>query len=270
MIIAVITGILVIVCLAWLTLFYSFLVPPKKGLPILMYHKVSENRSDGLTITTGNLDKQFFYLREKGYKTISFKELISLISAGQRPPKKTVILTFDDAYESFAVHAMPLLAKYNFKATVFIPVGYMGKTNAWDEGAERILSPDELKVLANTGDVEFGLHSFLHRSYGDLAVEDMKDDLESCISTLGFYAIPFVRVLAYPYGGYPKKDKRQKEAMKELFREYRLSYALRIGNRINPLPLKDPYELTRIDMKGTDSFTTFRIKIRKGRKKLFS
>jgi len=58
--------------------------------------------------------------------------------------------------------------------------------------------------------------------------------------------------------------------MKELFRDYKLIFAVRIGNRINSLPIRDPYELKRIDIKGTDSLFTFKIKLKKGRTKLFS
>jgi hypothetical protein len=58
--------------------------------------------------------------------------------------------------------------------------------------------------------------------------------------------------------------------MKEIFRTSRLQFALRIGNRVNRWPLKDPYEVKRIDIKGTDSFSTFITKLKKGRRKVFS
>jgi peptidoglycan/xylan/chitin deacetylase (PgdA/CDA1 family) len=167
-------------------------------------------------------------------------------------------------------HAVPLLKTYGFKASVFIPVGYMGKTNNWDNGSDPILSPAEIKELVNSGGIEFGIHSFLHRSYAELDPPGMENDLNLCIQTLGYHNIPFVRVLAYPYGSYPKKDPQLKARMKEIFRTSRLQFALRIGNRINRWPLKDPYELKRIDIKGTDNFYTFKTKLRKGRRKVFS
>lgn len=261
---------LIILCLIGLTLNYSFLIPGKNGLSILMYHKVSEDKVDGLTIPVRKLDQQLFFIREKGYTIITFEELHRIISAGTALPRKPLILTFDDAYENFTTHAVPLLKSYNFKATIFVPVGYMGKTNIWDKGEDPILGHEMLKELTKTDLVEIGLHSFLHRSYADLAIEDMKEDLANCINTLSFYKIPFVPILAYPFGGFPKKDRTLLAQMKELFREYKLVFAVRIGNRINPLPIRDPYELKRIDIKGTDSFFTFKIKLRKGRTKLFS
>jgi peptidoglycan/xylan/chitin deacetylase (PgdA/CDA1 family) len=270
MIVPIIIGILVVIVMAWLTVSYSFLVPPKQGLPILMYHKVSENLADGLTIPFDKLDKQFSYIREKGYQTIFFEELASLLNSGQKLPGKTLIITFDDAYKSFSTFALPLMEKYNIKATVFIPVAYMGKENAWDKGNDRIMSPEELKDLKKRKLVDYGIHSFLHSNYKNMVLQDMKEDLSNCINTLNFHDIPFSPVFAYPYGGYPKKDKILLRQMKDLFRDFKFDFALRIGNRINHVPFNDPYELKRIDIKGTDSMYTFTIKLRKGRQKLFS
>jgi peptidoglycan/xylan/chitin deacetylase (PgdA/CDA1 family) len=261
---------LIILCLLWLVLNYSFLIPGKKGLAILMYHKVSEDKADELTIPVATLDQQLMYIREKGYSCITFKELDRFVSAGDALPEKPLILTFDDAYGDFYTYALPLLRKYNLRATVFVPVGFMGRTNTWDLGEEPLMGPDILKELADEGIIETGLHSYLHRNYNELSPAEMKTDLEDCMSTLDSYKIPFFPVLAYPYGGYPKKDPARFEVMKALFRDSGIRYAVRIGNRINPVPLYDPYEIKRTDIRGTDSFLTFRIKLKKGRKRLFS
>jgi peptidoglycan/xylan/chitin deacetylase (PgdA/CDA1 family) len=256
--------------LAGLVLEYGILIPARKGLPILMYHKVSEREVDGITISAEKLKRQFEFIHKKGYQTISFDDLADAIRIGKPLPKRPLILTFDDAYRNFLEQAVPLLKNYGFKATVFIPVGFIGKTNIWDKGSDPILNVTEIKELANTGSIEFGIHSYLHRNYAELDPAGMEKDLDLCIQTLGYHNIPFVRVLAYPYGGYPRKDPQLKAKMKELFRTSRLQFALRIGNGINRWPLKDPYEVKRIDIKGTDNFYTFKTKLRKGRRKIFS
>ncbi|MDP4280709.1 MAG: polysaccharide deacetylase family protein [Bacteroidota bacterium] len=266
----IIPAAVIFLLLAWLILEQGFLIPPKKGLPVLMYHKVSPDRQDSLTITSQELEKHFEYLQRKGYHTLHFKDLEILLRQGDKLPAKSVILSFDDAYENFYTLVIPLLEKYKHKATSFIPVAYIGKTNIWDKGSEPVMTADELKEISRNPQVEIGLHSFLHRSYKDLALEDMQEDLRNCFETLNFHHIPFSRVLAYPYGGYPKKDKKLLQDMKQLFKQEGLSFALRIGNRINSWPLKDPYEMKRIDIRGTDNFYTFRTKFRKGRKKLFA
>jgi peptidoglycan/xylan/chitin deacetylase (PgdA/CDA1 family) len=269
-VVEIVVPLLLLVVAGYFTVEYSLLVPARRGLPVLMYHKVAEKDPDGLTVTTEQLDLQLMYMKEKGYHAITFAQLKELVNDGAKLPKKTVILTFDDAYRSFRDLALPLLKKHGFTATLFVPVAYMGKTNIWDHGSDPILTAEEMKQLANREEAEIGLHSFLHRSYGDMAPADMEEDLQNCYSTLAFHAVPFVKVLAYPYGGFPKKDKQLKGEMGEVFRKMNLAFALRIGNRINPWPLRAPYEIQRIDIKGTDSFFVFRIKLRKGRTKLFA
>jgi peptidoglycan/xylan/chitin deacetylase (PgdA/CDA1 family) len=264
----VVVSLLLVACI--LTIQYSFLIPPKKGLPVLMYHKIMPDKPDGLTVTTEQFDLQLMYLKEKGYHAIGFNTLKYMLKDGAPLPSKTIILTFDDAYLNFYEHALPLLKKYNFTATVFVPVAFIGKTNIWDKGHDPIMSDSDLNRIALNEDIEIGLHSFLHRSYGDLSPDDMLDDLKNCQETLDFYKIPFARVLAYPYGGYPKKDKELKEQMIRQFQIFGLDFAVRIGNNINPWPIRHPYELKRIDIKGTDNFFIFKTKLRKGRAKLFS
>ncbi len=269
-IVEIVVPLLLLAVAVYVTVEYSLLVPAPRGLPVLMYHKIAERGPDGLTVTTDQFDLQLMYMKEKGYRTITFAQLKEMMSMDAKLPKKTVIITFDDAYRNFRELALPLLTKYQFRATVFVPVAYMGKTNIWDRGSDTILTAEELKQIANRGEAEIGLHSFLHRSYGDMALADMEEDLQNCYSTMAFHALPFAKVLAYPYGGFPKKDKQLKGQMVEIFHKMNLDFALRIGNRINPWPLRAPYEIQRIDIKGTDSFFIFRTKLRKGRAKLFA
>ena len=264
----VIVSILLVACI--LTIQYSFLIPPNKGLPVLMYHKILPGNADGLTVTTDQFDLQLMYLKEKGYRAIGFNTLKTMVKDGVPLPGKTIILTFDDAYLNFREHALPLLKKYNFTATVFVPVAFIAKTNIWDKGNDQIMSASDLNRIALNDGIEIGLHSFLHRSYEDLAPADMMEDLKNCRETLEFYKIPFARVLAYPYGGYPKKDKELKGQMISIFQQFGLDFAVRIGNKINAWPLLRPFEIKRIDIKGTDNFFIFKTKLRKGRAKLFS
>lgn len=269
-IVEIVILLLLVIVAGYFTVEYSLFVPARRGLPVLMYHKIAEKNPDGLTVTTDQFDLQLMYMKEKGYHAITFTQLKKMVNEGAKLPKKSVIITFDDAYRNFRELALPLLRKHQFKATVFLPVAYIGKTNIWDRGNDPIMTADELKQLTNREEAEIGLHSFLHRSYRDMAPADMEEDLQNCYSTLAFHAIPYVKVLAYPYGGFPKKDKQLKGQMVEIFRKLNLDFALRIGNRINPWPLNSPYEIQRIDIKGTDSFFVFRTKLKKGRAKLFA
>lgn len=199
----IIPALVTIIVLLWLTLEYSILIFPKKGVPILMYHKISETNADELSLPVGAFEKQLEYLRDKGYHTMSFAELSHLQEKKGKIPPRTVILTFDDAYADFFQLAQPALEKFTLKATVFIPVGYIGRSNEWDQGSDPVMSEEQISKLGMKDTIEFGLHSYLHKNYGRLSLGEMKEDLMACFETLKKLNIPFVKVLAYPYGGFP-------------------------------------------------------------------
>jgi peptidoglycan/xylan/chitin deacetylase (PgdA/CDA1 family) len=266
----IIIPILFVLALIYLTVEYSLLIPHRKGLPILMYHNITSGHYDGLNIPAEKLEMQFMYLKEKGYMSLSLKQLSALMNDGGRLPKKSFVLTFDDAFVSIENLLLPLLERYDFCATVFVPVAFIGKSNLWDEGGIPVMTAESLQKISRNPHIEIGLHSFIHRSYNEMDLSDMREDLQNCRQTLEFYKIPFFRALAYPYGGYPKKDLKFKKEMFDMFREWGLEFAFRIGNRINPLPLKKRFEVKRIDIKGTDSFFIFKTKLKKGRAKVFA
>lgn len=262
--------VLFFLALVYLTLEYSLLIPPGKGLPLLMYHNISEVKADALNIPYDQLELQFMYLKEKGYSSVSLKQLSALMNEGGKLPKRSFVLTFDDAYESMEDKLLPLLGRFDFSAIVFVPVAFIGKSNFWDDGGIPLMTAEALQKISRNPHIEIGLHSFLHRSYNELNADDMREDLRNCRQTLEYYKIPYVNALAYPYGAYPKKDLKFKKEMFDLFSESGLEFAFRIGNRINPFPFKQRYEVKRIDIKGSDSFFIFKTKLRKGRAKVFA
>ena len=246
---------------------YSIFKPTVKGLPILLYHKISYKYNGLLTISEAKLKKQFEYLKNNGYTPIFFSELIDHINNGVALPEKPVIITFDDGYQNNYTYLYPILEKMNFKATIFLPVGYIGETNKWDHKSIKLMNYDTLRLIDGKY-VEFGLHSFYHKSYKRKSVDYIEEDIKKCYEALDNNNINFVKVLAYPYGSYP----REKEAFgkfAEMLKRSGIVFGLRIGNRINKLPITNPYLVKRIDIKGTYNLYEFSIKVRKGRVKLF-
>ncbi len=121
-------------------------------LPILMYHKVSSTESKGLTISAEKLEEQFQYLADKDFQTHHFSSLSILKKLPKK--KKNIALTFDDGYVSQLEYVVPLLQKYNLKATFFIPLKYIGKEEEWNEERAPIMDFDALRSL-NPTIVEF-------------------------------------------------------------------------------------------------------------------
>ncbi len=237
-------------------------------LPILMYHGVSTkaSESNGLTISKENLETQFRYLKENGYTTLHFSELQFLKTLADFP-KKAVIITFDDVYVNQLELAYPLLQKYGLKASFFIPFQYVNGVDEWNTGKERLMSVAQLKSM-DEATIELGLHSFAHKKYHELSPEEIDEDFEKCKDFIISNQLNVSNVLAYPYGKYPRKNPEQKVFFNALVK-HKVAYGLRIGNRVNKFPFKDNYQVQRIDIKGEDSLSKFKFKLRFGKSLFF-
>ena len=246
-IISLLFGALVLI-LAFLTIQYSFLIPAKKGLPILMYHKISIDVSDRLTVRYTDLEKQFHCLSQNKYTSLSFSELKNFYDKKEPIPSKSVIITFGDGYLNNKTYLLPLLEKYGLKATIFLPLSHLGKINVWDSGNEPLMDLDTIKEIGELSFIELGIHSFAHQNYKNLSISQIDEDLTRCDEFLLASRLNAVKVLAYPYGGTHRKNPGMNQQMKEILAGHNYWFGLRIGNRINNPALKDIYELFRIDI----------------------
>ncbi len=229
-------------------------------LPILMYHHITVEEGKGLTISVEKLEKQFKHLSENGYKSFHLKELLQM---KQLPKGKNIVITFDDGYVSQMNFALPLLNKYKLKATFFVPLDFLGKTDIWNTSSIEIMTSEQLKTL-DSKIVELGFHSFYHKKYNELSNVEIEADTRRCKEFVSENKLNFSVTLAYPYGKFPN-EKKLNESFKKILQQNGINYGLRIGNRINNFPFKKPFEIERIDVKGEFSMLKFRQKIRFGK-----
>lgn len=230
-------------------------------LRILMYHQVSpesERIDNELNISVEKLEEQLKYISQN-FKTVFFKEL-----EAQKDLKNKLIITFDDGYYNNLVYLIPLLKKYSLKATICIPTKLI--ENDLENVPGLFMSFEQIKSLPPEN-VEIALHSHSHRNYSEISLEETEKDLTENMATLEKQEINFSKVLVYPYGKFPKKGDHKKSFF-ELLEQKEIFAALRIGNNLTQFPWKNKFEVKRINIKGSDSFTTFKNKLRFGKIKL--
>jgi len=233
----------------------------KKAVRILMYHQVLPKElapKDNLIVTAENLEEQLIYIKNN-FTTLFFKD----IQKESNTPNK-IILTFDDGYYNNLEYLIPLLEKYQLKATIFIPTEYI--QNGIHSPERNFMNFAEIKSL-NTELIEIALHSHSHRNYSQMSVEEAREDLKKNIEVLDENSIKFSNVLAYPYGKFPR-EKNKKRAFFKMLEELGITAALRIGNEIESYPWKNKFEIKRIDIKYGDNINKFKWKLRLGKLKL--
>jgi peptidoglycan/xylan/chitin deacetylase (PgdA/CDA1 family) len=143
-------------------------------------------------------------LEEMGIRGVSMAAAVEHRRLRGRWPRDAVALTFDDGYQNLHCHAMPVLAKRGFSATVFLVTGHVGKRNDWAEppsglGSQPMLTWSEARDLAESG-WEIGAHTRTHPDLrklpGELVRREIVDSRTDIEDALGRRADSF----AYPFG----------------------------------------------------------------------
>ncbi len=122
---------------------------------ILMYHGVTAKTNsianfDHKHVHVEKFDKQLAYI-QKHYTVISLLDFIQWHQGQKQLPNNPIILTFDDGYKNCYTNVFPLLLKYDFPATIFLPSDYIGKKEiAWyDIVAYAIANTKEKQVVVS-------------------------------------------------------------------------------------------------------------------------
>jgi peptidoglycan/xylan/chitin deacetylase (PgdA/CDA1 family) len=150
------------------------------------------------------------YEREQFAQQMSLLERVAhLVPAdfdGKVPDDRcAVAVTFDDAYQSVLVNAVPILRERKIPFTVFTPTKCLGGKPGWisDErhrdANETLLTEDELQCVRQAGGV-IGSHSVTHRSLTELSIADAFAELAESREVLERTAGTKVDLFALPYG----------------------------------------------------------------------
>jgi peptidoglycan/xylan/chitin deacetylase (PgdA/CDA1 family) len=245
----------------------SWLLPSGKGIPVLMYHKVWNGKSDKLTITPERLREHWIFLKDQGYHTLSLQEYLEIVKGEKPPADKSILITFDDGYRNNLVYAYPMLREFGMKATFFIITDTLVADTGGLDGEEQKMSLNELRLF-DPAIVQLAIHGFEHLNMSEINFERMKAELINSLKAFEYSGLIFSKVFAYPYGARPLNPKMCRE-LKRLMGHLGIEAAFRIGNKVSKIPAQDIFEIRRIDINGTDRVHELKIKLKKGKLKPF-
>lgn len=235
-----------------------------KRIPIITYHMLCSpaekaqpaQRNNDLFVSADVFDAQMRWLKAKGYRTISTEEFAKWRFGKMRLPKKSVLITFDDGKYCAIKYGVPILAKYGFKATMFVIGSKVGNTTNIVPNApleSTYIGRDKMgEVRSKYPNLEFQGHSWnLHyRAKGRkgaakvLPWRTQRDDLLTQIRVFGY------RFLAYPFGSYNKNTIKacKKAGIRMAFTYGSNGWAKRGQNK---------YKIKRIKISGNQSMNRF-------------
>lgn len=211
-------------------------------VPVLMYHAIDENPSI-ISLRPAVFAWQMHWLYENGYRVISLSRLVQYLRDGDPLPARSVVITFDDGFESIYKFAFPVLARYGFPATVFLVAGYCGRQNNWpDQPASvpyrSLLTWAQIREM-DCQEIEFGAHSVSHPRLDQLSAEQVSDEIFGSKAHIEDGLGHAVELFAYPYGRY-------NAAVKAVVRR---AFAGACTTRLDVVKRKsDPLALARIDV----------------------
>ncbi len=150
-----------------------------------MYHSIDTPklpRLRGIRVSPKNFDKQLNYFAKKGYKSYTLSEAILNRDSLD---EKNLVITIDDGFRDNLTNALPILKKYNFKATIFVVINrfdndwavYRKSKNRGIVDKIEKLSDKDIEILLNSGLVEIGVHTLNHKNFSKLSKEEKIEEI---------------------------------------------------------------------------------------------
>ncbi len=192
----------------------------------IMYHQVLNDPAyhNDYCVSVQELESDLKYLSENGYTSLLPSEAVTLIQSGRELPEKTVMLSFDDGYQTGYEYVLPLLEKYKLKAVFNIVGDYADKYTELPDNEKNLsfsyLTWAEIKKLDASPWAEIGNHTYsMHdngsgrrgsmRRYGESA-EDYRQALTADVQRLQLKLSQLIDSrpvgFAYPFGMFSEEE----------------------------------------------------------------
>lgn len=241
----------------------QYVLKKKYEMPVIMYHRVIEGREEekgvhGTYITIDKFEQHMKYLKDKGYKTVTFEDLKNG-NYRHRFDKgnKWIVLTFDDGYKDNYTNAFPILKKYGFKSVIYL-LGTL-KYNKWDvdnpnnpEKEFPLMDDNEILEMQEYG-IEFGGHSMTHSKMSQIEKEIAHQEIIESRDILEKKLGKKMECFAYPYGD-------RDEGVRKFVREEGYEFAVATDSGDISFQ-EDLYNIRRIGIFPTNGLRSFKRKV---------
>ena len=238
----------------------------RRAIPILMYHSISsisESRVHPyfrLNTSTSVFESHLRFLRANHYATVTLDHALSLLSENKPFSGRAVAITFDDGYRDFYSEAFPLLQRYGFTATVFLPTAHIGTRRRTFREIE-CLTWNEVRELSRHG-MAFGSHTVSHPHLEHLEKTQVEWEISHSKGEIEDQTGSPVTSFSYPYR-FPQDNPQFMEFLANTLAVcgYRHTVSTIIGTAT---AADGPFRLRRLPVNSEDDIPLFRAKLEGG------
>tara|TARA_B100001765_G_scaffold59323_1_gene35538 strand:+ start:991 stop:2046 length:1056 start_codon:yes stop_codon:yes gene_type:complete len=168
------------------------------GIITLMYHRFEENKYPSTNIKNEIFSEHLKEINNLGIEFIKYKKFEEIIKIDI--DKNYLLLTIDDAFESFYLNAWPILKNKKIPFILFVSTREVGKHGymTWDQIRE--INKSNLGTIGN--------HSHSHEYLVDWEDNKIKSDLETSIKIFKKELGYSPKIFSYPFGEYSNSLKK--------------------------------------------------------------
>ena len=223
--------------------------PHQSRVVVLMFHHIVPGTPDEYMFPADRFARLIERLKATGYKALTLDSFQKAVSNHASLPDKSLLLTFDDAYQDNYLYAFPILKTAGWPATFFVPTGKIeqspDKRITWGRiNAAPAMIWGEIVEMHKAG-MDFGSHGKNHvhlevlsRTARWLEVTDSRDALVRMLETNTV-------AIAYPNGRYNRGTARTvREA------GYLIGFCTHPGSVDTTSRFLNPYAVPRINISG--------------------
>jgi peptidoglycan/xylan/chitin deacetylase (PgdA/CDA1 family) len=181
--------------------FFTLLVTGKgqchQNRVALLFHSISSCRNTHASHFSPKKFQQFAdRVKTQGVTTRTLRQS----AENSEESIRDMVITFDDAFESFYTIALPILNALGIKVTIFPIAGFIGKSSEWDVLPKQLhMSALQIREAASGGH-EIGSHTLTHANLTMLDTKDLYTELHDSKHILEDLIGVSVTSLSFPFG----------------------------------------------------------------------
>jgi peptidoglycan/xylan/chitin deacetylase (PgdA/CDA1 family)/folate-dependent phosphoribosylglycinamide formyltransferase PurN len=191
----------------------------RQRIVVLLYHRVSDELRDSLTVGIEQFDAQMEWL-SRHHQVVS---IVDIVQGGKLPrdaARPVVAVTFDDGYLDNYEHAVPILLRHQVPAAFFVSTGMIEQDAGFPHDLKRIgkalptMNWDQLREMHALG-FTIGSHTVTHLDCGSAdpgtVLRELVESRDALKRNLGVDEAIF----AYPFGGRANMNPAALQLVKE-------------------------------------------------------